>query len=113
MVEKYAYIVTLLWFRSSGSTQETDETELNVSESSLKSSDAGDNNLEITSTVIDKLPESSKENQKSIHVKPVIKPTTSKQEKAKPTDNAKSTSFKTPTLRAKRSSSQVNKCTFM
>ena len=113
MVEKYAYIVTLLWFRSSGSTKETDETELNVSESSLKSSDAGDNNLEITSTVIDKLPESSKENKKSIYGKPVIKPTTSKQEKAKPTDNAKSTSFKTPTLRAKRSSSQVNKCTFM
>ena len=102
-----------MWFRSSGSTKETDETELNVSESSLKSSDAGDNNLEIRSTVIDKLPESSKENKKSIHVKPVIKPTTSKQEKAKSTDNAKSTSFKTPTLRAKRSSSQVNKCTFM
>merc|ERR1719189_1263450 len=100
-------------FRSSGSTKETDETELNVSEGSLKSSGAGDNNVEITSTVIERLPESSKENQKSIHLKPVIKPTTSKQEKAKPTDNAKSMSFKTPTLRAKRSSSQVNKCTFM
>ena len=113
MVEKYAYIVTLLWFRSSGSTKETDETELNVSESSLKSSDAGDNNLEITSTVIDKLPESSKENETSTHAKPVIKPTTSKQEKAKSTDNAKSTSFNRPTLRSNRSTSQVNKCTFM